>query len=66
MEVNTLYDTGTARICMNYDTFFKLGLDLDDKPTPHMKTALGTDMGAVSFTMLTFAINITFLPSSSL
>ena len=26
MEANTLYDTGTARSCMNYDTFFNLGL----------------------------------------
>ena len=57
MEVNTLYDTGAARSCMNYDTFFNLGLDLDDKPAPHMRTASGTDMGAISFTTLTFAIN---------
>ena len=34
MEVNALYDTGAARGCMNYDTFFNLGLDLDDKPAP--------------------------------
>ena len=34
MEVSTLYDTGGARSCMNYDTFFNLGLDLDDKPAP--------------------------------
>ena len=57
MEVNTLYDTGATRSCMNYDTFFKLGLDLDDKPAPHVRTASGTDMEAISFTMLTFAIN---------
>ena len=57
MEVNTLYDTGATRSCMNYDTFFNLGLDLDDKPAPHVRTASGTDMGAISFTMLTFAIN---------
>ena len=42
---------------MNYDTFFSLGLDLDDKPAPHMRTASGTDMGAIGFTTLTFAIN---------
>ena len=57
VKVNTLYDTGTTRSCMNYDTFFNLGLDLDDKPAPHVRTALGTDMGAIGFTMLTFAIN---------
>ena len=34
VEVNTLYDTGATRSCMNYDTFFNLGLDLDDKPAP--------------------------------
>ena len=42
---------------MNYNTFFSLGLDLDDKPAPHVRTASGTDMGAIGFTMLTFAIN---------
>ena len=57
MEVNALYDTGATRSCMNYDTFFNLGLDLDDKPAPHVRTASGTDMGAISFTMLMFAIN---------
>ena len=57
MEVNTLYDTEAARSFMNYDTFFNLGLDLDDKPAPHVRTASRTDMGAISFTTLTFAIN---------
>ena len=58
MEVNALYDTGATRSCMNYDTFFNLGLDLDNKPAPpHVRTASGTDMGAISFTTLTFAIN---------
>ena len=42
---------------MNYDTFFNLGLDLDDKPAPHVRTASGTDMGAIGFTKLMFAIN---------
>ena len=42
---------------MNYDTFFNLGLDLDDKTVPHVRTASGTDMGALGFTMLTFVIN---------
>ena len=42
---------------MNYDTFFSLGLDLDDKPAPHVRTASGTDMGAIGFATLTFAIN---------
>ena len=42
---------------MNYDTFFSLGLDLDDKPAPHVRTASGTDMGAIGFAKLTFAIN---------
>ena len=68
VEVNALYDTGATRSCMNYDTFFNLGLDIDDKPAPHVRTASGTDMGAISFTMLMFAINLyaTFLPNSSL
>ena len=57
MGVNALYDTGATRSFMNYDTFFNLGLDLDDKPACHVRTASGTDMGAIGFTMLTFAIN---------
>ena len=57
VKVNALYDTGAARSCMNYDTFFNLGLDLEDKPAPHVRTASGTDMGAIGFTTLTFAIN---------
>ena len=44
MEVNTWYDTGATRSCMNYDTFFNLGLDLDDKPAPCVRTVSGTDM----------------------
>ena len=66
VKVNALYDTEATRSCMNYDTFFNLGLDLDDKPAPHLRTASGTNMGAIGFTMLTFAINNTFLPSSSM
>ena len=42
---------------MNYNTFFNLGLDLDDKAVPHVRTASGTDMGAISFATLSFAIN---------
>ena len=57
VKVNALYDTGAARSCMNYDIFFNLGLDLDDKPAPCVRTASGTDMEAIGFTMLTFAIN---------
>ena len=34
VEVNTLYDTGATRSCMNYDTFFNLGWDLYDKLPP--------------------------------
>ena len=55
--VNTLYNTGATRSCMNYDTFLNLGLDLDDKPAPHVRTALGTDMGVIGFITLMFAIN---------
>ena len=36
VKVNALYDTGATRSCMNYDTFFNLGLDLGDKPAPPM------------------------------
>ena len=57
VKINALYDTGATRSCMNYDTFFSLGLDLDDKPAPHVRTASGTDMGAIGFAMLTFVIN---------
>ena len=57
MNINTLYDTGAARSCMNYDTFFSLGLDLDEKAVPHVRTASGTNMGAIVFATLTFAIN---------
>ena len=41
VKVNTLYDMGATRSCMNYDTFFNLGLDLEDKPAPHVRTASG-------------------------
>ena len=57
VKVNALYDTGATRSCMNYDTFFNLGLDLDDKPASHVRTASGIDMGAIDFSMLTFTIN---------
>ena len=42
---------------MNYDTFFRLGIDLDDKAVPHVRTESGSDMGAIGFATLTFAIN---------
>ena len=57
VNVNTLYDTGVARSCMNYKNFFNLGLDLDDKAVPHVRTVSRTDMGAIGFTTLTFTIN---------
>ena len=57
VNINALYDTRATRSCMNYDTFFSLGLDLDDKPVSHVRTASGTDMGAIGFATLTFAIN---------
>ena len=57
VKVNALHDTGATRSHMNYDTFFNLGLDLEDKPAPHLRTASGTDMGAIGFTTLMFAIN---------
>ena len=62
--MNVLYDTGAARSCMNYNTFFNLGLDLDDKAVPYVRTASGTDMAAIGFTTLTFAINKHVLPNS--
>ena len=34
LQINALYDTGAARSCMSYETFFSLGLDLDDKTVP--------------------------------
>ena len=42
---------------MNYETFFSLGLGLDDKLVPHICTASRTDMGAMGFTTLDFQIN---------
>ena len=45
---------------MNYDTFFNLGLDLEDKPVPHVRTASGTDMGAIWF----YHANISYKQSS--
>ena len=57
VQVNTLYDTGAAKSCMNYETFFLLGLGLDDKLVPHICTASGMDMGALGFTTLDFQIN---------
>ena len=57
VQINTLYDTGAARSCMNYDTFFSLDLDLDDKAPPRVCTASGTDMGALGYTTFDFQIN---------
>ena len=57
VQVNTLYDTGAAKSCMNYETFFLLGLGLDDKLVPHICTTSGMDMGAMGFTTLDFQIN---------
>ena len=34
LQINALYDTGAARSYMSYETFFSLGLDLDDKQCP--------------------------------
>ena len=42
---------------MSYETFFTLGLDLDDKTVPQVCTASGTDMGAVGYTTFDFQIN---------
>ena len=57
IKMHALYDTGAARSYMNYETFFFLGLDLDDKALPCVWIASGTHMGAVGFTTLTFSIN---------
>ena len=57
VQINTLYDTGAARSCMSYETFFSLDLDLDDKLVPHVCTTSGTDMGALGYTTLDFQIN---------
>ena len=54
LQINALYDTGTARSCMSYETFFTLGLDVDDKTVPWVCTASGTDMGAVGYTTFDF------------
>ena len=61
-----LYDTGAARSCMSYETFFSLGLDLDDKTVPRVCTASGTDMGAVRYTTFDFQINGHPLPNNLL
>ena len=66
IKISALYDPGAAWSCMNYETFFSLGLDLDDKAVPHVWTASGTDLGAVGFTTLTFSINKHLLLSNSL
>ena len=34
LQINALYDTGAARSCMSYETFFSLGLHLDGKAVP--------------------------------
>ena len=36
IKINALYHTGAARSCMNYEIFFSLGLNLDDKAVPHV------------------------------
>ena len=57
VQINTLYDTGAARSCMSYETFFSLDIDLNDKLVPHVCTTSGTDMGALGYTTLDFQIN---------
>ena len=42
---------------MSYETFFTLGLDLDNKTVPRVCTASGTDMGAVGYTTVDSQIN---------
>ena len=57
LQINALYDTGAARSCMSYETFFNLGLDLYDRTVPQVCTASGTDMGAVGYTTFDFNNN---------
>ena len=57
VQINTLYDTGAARSCMSYETFFSLDLDLNDKLVPCVCTTSGTDMGALEYITLDFQIN---------
>ena len=57
LQINALYDTGAARSCMSYETFFSLGLNLDEKRVPQVCTASGTDMEAVGYTTFDFQIN---------
>ena len=54
LQINALYDTGTARSCMSYETFFTLGLDLDDKTVPRVCTTSGTDMEQSGTPLLIF------------
>ena len=56
VQINTLYDTGTARSCMSDEIFISLDVYLDDKLVPHVCTTSGTDMGALGYTTLDFQI----------
>ena len=42
---------------MSYETFFSLGLEMDNRTVTQVCTASRTDMGTVGFTMLSFHIN---------
>ena len=66
VKINALYDTGAARSCMNYETFFSLGLDLDDKAVRHVWIASGTDMGAIGFATSVSQLTNTLLFNNSL
>ena len=57
LQINALYDTGASRSCMSYETFFSLGLELDNRILPWLCIASGTDVGARGFAMLSFHIN---------
>ena len=50
---------------MSYETFFSLGLELDNRIVLQVCTASGTDMGIVGFATLIFLLTITLLPNSS-
>ena len=53
MEINALYDTGATR-----STLFSIqGWTWKINQPLHVRTVSGTDMGAIGFTMLKFAIN---------
>ena len=56
-NVHALYDTGVGCNLINYSMYETLGLDLDKREMPEVKSSTGENMGALGQVTCTFKIN---------